>query len=80
MKNKKYLIFKTFLITLLLLISCDRDTGIESYPITNDFRVIQVNYNQSSIGNDVSDFDLEPLLQLVLSHSVNKEVFESSIS
>ena len=60
MKNKKYLIFKTFLITLLLLISCDHDTGIESYPITNDFRVIQVNYNQRSIGNDVSDFDLEP--------------------
>ena len=72
MKNKKYLIFKTFLITLLLLISCDNDTGIESYPITNDFRVIQVNYNQRSIGNDVSDFDLEPQLQLVL--------FESSIS
>ena len=80
MKNKKYLIFKTFLITILLLISCDNDTGIESYPITNDFRVIQVNYNQRSIGNDVSDFDLEPQLQLVLSHSVNKEVFESSIS
>lgn len=61
-------------------ISCENTDDNDKYPITNDFRVLQVNYDGKSVTGPIAKFNPLGQMQLIFSHGVNKTVFEAALS
>lgn len=61
------------------LSSCD-NTDDDGEPITNDFRVLQVKFNDDVITNGARDLAVIGNLELVCSHSINPATFEGNLS
>jgi hypothetical protein len=61
-------------------VSCENNDDKDTYPITNDFRVLQVNYDGNSITGPIADFNPLGQMQLIFSHGVNKAAFEAALS
>ena len=79
--------FKSILLLLLIAstailtyFSCENNDINETYPITNDFRVLKVNYNGNAITGSIANFDPLGQMELIFSHGVNKTAFETAIS
>lgn len=60
--------------------SCEDTDDSDKYPITNDFRVLQVNYNGNTQSGSIANFDPLGQMQLIFSHGVNKTAFEAALS
>jgi hypothetical protein len=78
-KNILYTALATLGLSVVLLFSsCENeDPGL---PITDDFRVLQVNYNGSTIASGDTGIPVLGSLQLVFSHPVNTGALESAIT
>lgn len=61
-------------------ISCENTDDNDNYLITNNFRVLQVNYDGQSVTGPIAKFDPLGQMQLIFSHGVNKTVFEAALS
>jgi hypothetical protein len=61
-------------------VSCENNDDKDTYPITNDFRVLQVNYAGNSITGPIADFNPLGQMELIFSHGVNKAAFEAALS
>jgi hypothetical protein len=61
-------------------ISCENTDDNDNYPITNAFRVLQVNYDGQSVTGSIAKFDPIGQMQLIFSHGVNKTAFEAALS
>lgn len=79
--------FKSILLLLLVAstailtyFSCENNDINETYPITNDFRVLKVTYMGNTITGPIANFDPLGQMELIFSHGVNKNVFESALS
>lgn len=79
--------FKSILVLLLIAstailtyFSCENNDINETFPITNDFRVLKVNYNGSAITGPIANFDPLGQMELIFSHGVNKTEFEAALS
>lgn len=66
--------------TILTYFSCENNDINETFPITNDFRVLKVNYNGNSVTGLIANFDPLGQMELIFSHGVNKTAFESALS
>lgn len=78
---------KSILLSLLVVgtiiftyFSCEYDDINKSYPITNDFRVLKVNYNGLAVTGPIANFDPVGEMELIFSHGINKQAFESALS
>lgn len=78
---------KSILLTLLFLctglftfLSCENNDDNDKYPITNDFRVLKVNYAGKSIVGSIANFDPLGQMELIFSHGVNKTTFENALT
>lgn len=71
-----------FVIVLLLIVvsSCKKDDDINDLPITNDFRVLQVQSNGSVISSGEDNFSVIGALEMYFSHGVNTSTFESALT
>jgi hypothetical protein len=65
---------------ILTCFSCEYEEINDTYPITNDFRVIKVSYNGNTQSGSIANFDPLGQMQLIFSHGVNKTAFEAAIS
>ncbi len=65
---------------ILTSISCENTDDNDNYPITNAFRVLQVNYDGQSVTGSIAKFDPIGQMQLIFSHGVNKTAFEAALS
>ncbi len=65
---------------ILTYFSCGNNDINETFPITNDFRVLKVIYNGSTITGPIDNFDPVGQLEFIFSHGVDKSVFESALS
>ncbi len=83
MKNNIHSIIFLTLAAFVLLFSvssCEDDTVYDGLPITNDLRVLQVQYNGSAVTGSIANFDPVGQFQLIFSHTLNVSAFESAIS
>jgi len=78
---------KSILLTLLFLctglfafLSCENNDDNDKYPITNDFRVLKINYDGKSIVGSIANFDPLGQMELIFSHGVNKTNFEQALT
>jgi hypothetical protein len=60
--------------------SCENNDDKDTYPITNDFRVLQVNYDGKSVTGPIANFNLLGQMELIFSHGVDKTIFEGALS
>jgi hypothetical protein len=61
-------------------LSCENNDHNDEFPITNDFRVLQLNYNGNSITGPIADFNPLGQMELIFSHGVNKTSFEAALT
>ncbi|MFT5251853.1 MAG: hypothetical protein ACI87N_000846 [Flavobacteriales bacterium] len=82
MKKQIKSIVQAFIIFtgIFTYISCENTDDVDKYPITNDFRVLQVNYDGMSVTGPIAKFDPLGQMQLIFSHGVNKTAFEAALS
>jgi hypothetical protein len=66
--------------SIFTYMSCENNDDKDTYPITNDFRVLQVNYAGKSVTGPIADFNPLGQMQLIFSHGVNKTAFETALS
>lgn len=78
---------KSILLSMLVLcaglftfLSCEDNEDNDKYPITNDFRVLKINYDGKSITGPIANFDPLGQMQLIFSHGVDKTTFEGALS
>lgn len=79
-------LIKNILLSILLVgtviftyLSCENDDD-NTYPITNDFRVLKVNYNGNAVTGPIVNFDPVGQFELIFSHSININSFENSLT
>ena len=83
MKKQIKSILLSLLVTasaILTYFSCENNDINETYPITNDFRVLKVNYNGRAVTGPIANFDPVGQMELIFSHGVSKSTFEASLS
>jgi len=83
MKKQIKSLLHSMLITcavILTCFSCEYEEINDTYPITNDFRVIKVTYNGNTQSGSIANFDLLGQMQLIFSHGVNKTAFEKALT
>lgn len=82
MKKQIKSILLAFIISsgIFTYMSCENDDDKDTYPITNDFRVLQVNYDGKSVTGPIANFDPLGQMELIFSHGVNKTAFETALS
>lgn len=68
------------LLGMMLVWSCNNEDDPNEFPITNDFRVLQVRQDGNIISSGVADISVIPQLELVCSHPINASSFESALS
>ena len=66
--------------SILTYFSCENNDINETYPITNDFRVLKVNYQDRAVTGPIANFDPVGQMELIFSHGVNKSSFEAALS
>ena len=66
--------------SILTYFSCENNDINETFPITNDFRVLKVNYDNKSVTGPIANFDPLGQMEFIFSHGVNKSVFEAALS
>lgn len=78
---------KSILLSMLVLctglftfLSCEDNDDNDKYPITNDFRVLKINYNGKSVTGPIANFDPLGQMELIFSHGVDKTTFEGAFS
>lgn len=81
-KQNKSILFSLLVVCtgILTYFSCENNDVNDAYPITNDFRVLKVNYNGKSVTGPIANFDPLGQMELIFSHGVNKTAFESALS
>ena len=83
MKNNIHsIIFLTLaaFVVLFSVSSCEDDTVYDGLPITNDLRVLQVQYNGSAVTGSIANFDPVGQFQLIFSHTLDVSAFESALA
>ena len=83
MKNNIHsIIFLTLaaFVVIFSVSSCEDDTVYDGLPITNDLRVLQVQYNGSAVTGSIANFDPVGQFQLIFSHTLDVSSFESAMS
>lgn len=68
-----------FALLLLILPSCIKDDK-DVYPVTNDFRLLQVNLDGNRIMSGASDISVIPKLEFVFSHGLDTTAFEAALT
>lgn len=80
-QNKSILLSLLVVCTVILTyFSCENNDMNETFPITNDFRVLKVIYNGNSVTGTIANFDPLGQMELIFSHGVNKTAFETALS
>ncbi|MCB0662249.1 MAG: Ig-like domain-containing protein, partial [Saprospiraceae bacterium] len=64
---------------VLLIFSCKKEMD-DSFPITNDFRLLQVKINGNAEPSGAENVAADASLELVFSHAINTANFEGSLS
>ncbi len=81
-KQSKSILLSLLVVTTAIFtyFSCEYDDINETFPITNDFRVLKVNYNGNAVTGSIANFDPAGQMELIFSHGVNKAAFEAALS
>ena len=84
-KRMKLLNFKIRIVVamsallLLLLPSCTKEEK-DVFPITNDFRLLQINLDGKRVTTGAVDLSVIPQFQLVFSHGLDTNAFEAALT
>jgi hypothetical protein len=64
---------------LMLLPSCTKEEK-DVFPITNDFRLLQINLDGNRVSSGAVDISVIPQFQFVFSHGMDINAFEAALT
>lgn len=79
-RSNKTILSNPFLVLLVLfsIVSCQKDEMV--FPITNDFRVLLVKFNDNRLSSGDEEIPVLGDLEIVFSHAVNSSALEGALS
>lgn len=69
----------TLLVLAFMVTSCEEDENM-GLPITNDFRLLQVNVDGNTVTSGLANLSVIPTVELVFSHGISTSSFENALT